>query len=775
MPSSYAARRREIFEAARPAPDAFLRLDAARLRFSLGTTADEPRVPVQVAPDAAAIVRGAAGDLALLLATGHRAFVPADDVDRLTLSDGYAALPVAAPTLGPSGGGADLRAAALLGAESHPALGGGILCAWMGPGGRGRSLTALWIALLRQALAEMAGEGGREETPLLVALALQAAMREAAEGSRDRLPGPPHDRTLRAAQGIGLWVAARTGLDRAWRDAGRPAADPLRLRVEAVVAPGPLCGRGFPLGGSTLYGCAFAAGLPRAEEEVARLAGGGDADAAAGDLAAALRADDELARRAAGAVAASRLRGVLRGAVVAAEAAGWGERLQALRELLAAPGGLEGALEEEAARRDLRASAAELEAVPGDAARLFGEAARALKGWRPRDPAAAVGLSRAAALEEHAAGAAGALADAALERLGAAARRALAPRTGLETEAGAEAEWEAGRLYRLGARGGPVLRRSSPRAAGHLFADVKDFTRRTGLLGQATMAEFLRTEFYGPILGAAKRFHGGMGHLADRGGVQLNNLLGDAISFSGDVESLVELAREIRALLEAYGHRLARRVGPGPAALEAESRAGLEAGIFVSHGPAPLVVIIEDEVFGRARVAIAEKINESARGTARAAGARLRADAALEAARAARRSPRLAHAFAVFVDRPPAPGEARPPDPDAPGELYNGGAALSQEALDAFLAAVGPARRRREVALDPGALPAELRERWWFGEGAQRMLALFHPDGRPAELFRRVGRAAFKGVGDVPIWELCGGPAAERLQAALGPAWWRSR
>ncbi len=124
MPSALADRRREIFAAARSRPGDFLRFDAGRLRFWLGANAGDPRVPTHVAPDAAQLVRGAAADLALLLSTSHRAFVPADEFDRLVLSEGYAALPMAAPSLGPSGGGADLRAAAQTGAESHPALTG---------------------------------------------------------------------------------------------------------------------------------------------------------------------------------------------------------------------------------------------------------------------------------------------------------------------------------------------------------------------------------------------------------------------------------------------------------------------------------------------------------------------------------------------------------------------------------------------------------------------------------------------------------------------------
>ena len=80
--------------------------------------------------------------------------------------------------------------------------------------------------------------------------------------------------------------------------------------------------------------------------------------------------------------------------------------------------------------------------------------------------------------------------------------------------------------------------------------------------------------------------------------------------------------------------------------------AGLEAGVFVSFGPAPLVVAIDDEVFGRNRVAIAEKINESARGTARAGPARAGADQLLAAVRTARGNPGLRHAWSVFIGQP---------------------------------------------------------------------------------------------------------------------------
>jgi hypothetical protein len=397
---------------------------------------------------------------------------------------------------------------------------------------------------------------------------------------------------------------------------------------------------------------------------------------------------------------------------------------------------------------------------------------------------------------------------------------------------------------------------------------VKDFTRRTALLGPAAMAEFLRREFYLPILVAAKAHYGGMQHLADRGGVSLNNLLGDAISFSGEIEAMLQLAVDIRQAFATYAARLQAQVDdavvrrqlealegqqvaslrtattarveaeaalaralpgtPARSQLQAQldrcaaaeelaagerdramARArgeGLEAGVFISYGEAPLVVMIEDEVFGRNRVAIAEKINESARGTARAAVARARADAQLAAARVALRSPALAHAWGVFIDRPlvvmvapdleaPALAAARAGDlagamrwlagpvregleaavqepSDPPGEIYNSGAALSEEALSAFLAEVGDRRVVRRVELDPAEVPEAARAEWFFGAERQSLVICFHPDGRVGELFRRVGRAAFKGLGDVIVWELCaeqGGPA--QLVRLLGRSW----
>ena len=450
-----AARRLRILAEARAKGEPFLSIDPARLRFQLGTSHADLRVPVDLAFDAAAIVRGAVDQIGLLLATHHGRFVPPEKLDRLYLREDYASLPHVADLLAPATGGPDLRNAAEMALAAHPALQGGVVTAWMGPGGKGRSLTALWIASLRTAAAEMAASPDREETPLLVALALSGALQAAGAGLREVLPGPPHDRWLRAAALTALWVASRTGVARFARDAGLRPDDPLLLRLEAVVNPGTLAGgRGAILGGSsTLYGPELSAGVPQAEAISARLASGGDPDAAAGDVAEALSGDEEASRRAETAVAVWRIRQALSAAVVASEEARQVAAAAELRILLAAPGALSAALSDEAGRGDLatKAQQALSSSVTGEGAGALDVVVRSLRGWKPREPSAALGLRREEARELYGLAAAGMLADVALERLATPARRVVVPFSGAG-QGGPDAEWEAGRLYRISAR-----------------------------------------------------------------------------------------------------------------------------------------------------------------------------------------------------------------------------------------------------------------------------------------------------------------------------------
>jgi hypothetical protein len=106
------------------------------------------------------------------------------------------------------------------------------------------------------------------------------------------------------------------------------------------------------------------------------------------------------------------------------------------------------------------------------------------------------------------------------------------------------------------------------------------------------------------------------------------------------------------------------------------------------------------------------------------------------------------------------------------GDLCNSGAALSEEALSSFLDAVKESRALRRIVLEVEDIPGELRSRWFYGSAPLELVVTFHAGGRPAEMFRRAGRAAFKGMGEVTVWELAAdsdGPAA--LLRHFGKSW----
>ena len=211
-------------------------------------------------------------------------------------------------------------------------------------------------------------------------------------------------------------------------------------------------------------------------------------------------------------------------------------------------------------------------------------------------------------------------------------------------------------------------------------------------------------------------------------------------------ESMLLRAKELAA-------ELARR----EALFEAErARAAgekLEAGTFVSFGAAPEVARFEDPLFGQIKVAIAEKINESARGTARNAELRSSVGSALALAkREARRELELP--FHVFVE-PPRGSEDHP----VPGgAIYNAGAALSEEALDAYLE-----RRSGDLVIVQREVPADelhptLRQKFFFPRPVLGLIACAQPaTGMLSELFVFQGRVRFKGfeaTGGLGVWEM---------------------
>lgn len=813
-----------------------LRLDPGRLRFSLGVSLADVRLPFHVTPEVAGLFPQAARQLALMLLSRHRELVTAGEFDRFLLVEDFSTLPSAQPTLSPSSGGPDTRATADLATLSHPLLTGGIMATWLGPGGGGRSLVALVIDLLRRAFAEMEESRGREETPALVALMLSSQF-PAVERALRALELPPSvERALVTATGTGVYLALRLGVERVLREL--KASESLAARIDAALGPMAVLGGSRPLlaGGSFLYGCELLAGVPEADRLVAQSPGGLLVDGVREAVETALAADEGSARRAEMAVALAALREGLVRVVRLGEGGAYKPAMtQYLRELALRPATLNTFLAEEKSRKQLaRELRVQADGMKGPGVEALAELAQGFKEYSPKAPAACAGLSRAEALTRYAWAATAFVCDVWMERSLFPLRRALYPRTGDELEGGLEEEYEAGRLYRLSSRPEPLLRSSVNAPVAHLFVDVKDFTRRTQLVGGAVMADFLRQEFYLPVLSAARSHYGGLVQLSDKGGVSVNNLLGDALSLSGTVDRLLALAVDIRRHLVSYERRLAKAISSEQveAALKAieeeyerklqaarptlrpliqrEKEAalargrgeGLEAGVFLSFGPAPLVITLDDDVFGRSRVAIADRINESARGTARSGAARAKADELLAQERQRRGQPSLTHPWLVFVGAPlaiavsaAAEAEARAAlkagdlaaatralegavrdaledaakqGGDAPGDIYNAGVALSEETLLAYQEALGEKRVFRQVQVEPETLHAEIRERYFFAPEPLRLTVGYHPTGEMAEVFRFSGRVMFKGLerkGGLGVWELVDEHGVGRLFA----------
>lgn len=349
-------------------------------------------------------------------------------------------------------------------------------------------------------------------------------------------------------------------------------------------------------------------------------------------------------------------------------------------------------------------------------------------------------------------------------------------------------QYDAGRVYRLAPDDQPILKEQTRKLEeGHLFLDLKGFTRLVAIAKEANVVEFLKKEFYVPILSSAKAYRAAGRRL------ELNNLLGDAVSFSGDVVSLVYLAEDVNQLFIDYEDRLRKRGLPA-------SR--IEAGLFIAYGTPPETIHVESEGWGdaafsetveigttrqqRIKVAIAEKINESARGTSRSGPVYSRIEALLDEDAKRRNGERREIPWAVFVDRvlqltlPPSVMELcdraiAVADPGFAGlaakavaeilesalvatdgssskmfgavnDLYNVGRALSKEAVDAFVRDTGAMRFTIEKNLPVAELPPAF-ERFLFPEKTIKLIVSFDTGkARPKPIvFRFVGELQFRG------------------------------
>lgn len=399
------------------------------------------------------------------------------------------------------------------------------------------------------------------------------------------------------------------------------------------------------------------------------------------------------------------------------------------------------------------------------------------------------------------------------------ARAALVDRAKEFSVGDLKSQWQAGKVYRFAPDDQPILCETQAREDAHFFLDLKGFTRMVARAKETSTAEFLKHQFYMPILLAARKYRDAGRRL------ELNNLLGDAVSFSGDVAALVMLAEDMNELFSSYEKTLRERGIPGERT---------EAGLFIAYGAAAETITINDPVWSdagiteysdsskshRVKVAIAEKINESARGTARNGSVIARMQAVL-ADRQAFSGPgtKLELPWRVYVDKAlqvklPARVmelveqaiDARRPELNEmavgvvtdsiagvlakitdegndgtvfsqAADLYNVGRAVSKEALDAFLRATAALRvtARQQVAVLE--LHPDFR-RFVFPESELRLVASWDTGKVPRKpiVFRFAGDLTFRGfegVHTTEIWEIVDNtsPVFEMLERHYLPKW----
>ena len=795
----------EAADAAGLAPKAFLLQRLGTARYRLGTSDADLVIPYTVDESVRRAFALALDELANTYVSHNRDVLGDEIYDAVVLgSSGVGAAPPVR-----AGGRQDCRvppaafsAAGTRSTALLPALAPPILERWWGEDGGGRRLVDLWARWMRSAVAEGCETG--EDTPLLLhlmILSLFGETRRLVEGFG--LPRPV-GRELGACLLLGLHLSLEIALEAAGTATG--------ALLTAQVLSGPrACFYAWP---DAAAACRTAWLLPQDGESLRRQLGAPTALAGPLDWRALV---DGFYRKRSGrrrllqAAARARLADLLGQALAASPP---GKARAVLYGLACDIRAVEAACE---ARRTRKALIQRLRGLcdpglPEHGRRAVERLVDAVEHHRPARPDLKALGGRETVVERVAL----ALSVDDGDHGVAEALRTLLPalqrRSGKETDRDLDFEYRRGRLYRLSAKGGPLLaaRRPAPAArVAHLFSDMKDFTLRTSKLKEEAMADFVRRNFYEPILGLARRHYAGLKGLDDRGGVHLNNLLGDAISVSGDVVALLTLARDIRRHLTGYRKALRERLAAmGDDALAA---AELSAGTFISYGPVPTVLRFEDPVWGELSVSIAEGINESARGTGRSPAVRRLLETRLDALRRQTNQPGLQLPFRVYVagsvglpldpeeevgiqdalaagDQPRALAyyqaaaerfvtrQGGSSDGGATGSgrtaIYNAGEALSREALAAYVEAVGPDR------FQWGSVPASnldptLRRRFAFLEPELRVVVRWDVGGAVAEIFRFAGSVTFKGfeaAGATEVWELVDPETPIHRGLALDPA-----
>lgn len=353
----------------------------------------------------------------------------------------------------------------------------------------------------------------------------------------------------------------------------------------------------------------------------------------------------------------------------------------------------------------------------------------------------------------------------------------------------AERAREDGRAYYFSLDDEPLFRLPRAREEAFLFADMKDFTKRTAAIREESMADFLKERFYDPILNCCAKLSRAPGAR-----VAVVNLLGDAVACRGDIESMLSLATFVRRLLADAAAEMSALASALPPAEEAvvreidahlagidralatlavddASRAallqeqrdlregreqklaktiglGLEAGVFVTWGREASVIACGGPEVGEWKVTIAEQLNAAARGTSRSADVvKVRAEARAVAEKAAARP--LQDAFAVHT-------AADPRERDNTFAFHNAGAAVTADALQSWQRSTQDRLTFQALTVSQKTLPPTL-SRYWLPRDVEELVLARGRDGAAVLLFRRTGHTVFRGLealGSIDVWEL---------------------
>ncbi|HUJ25354.1 MAG TPA: hypothetical protein VLW85_05000 [Myxococcales bacterium] len=378
----------------------------------------------------------------------------------------------------------------------------------------------------------------------------------------------------------------------------------------------------------------------------------------------------------------------------------------------------------------------------------------------------------------------------------------------------AEREWKRGRRYRLGLGSEATTCAPAEAMQAHLFIDLQGFARRVLKIRSRAIVDLWRTDVLEATLACAARLRESAG--GDDEALSVSAALAGALCFRGEIAAAVALAVEASSHLAQVRPRFdetaaaalsdpravafregaaalarleeqRRALDTGPVAGRERDRDAarqrlkqamrdegelrelqrsrrealfggeLEFGVFVSHGGPASLLSVGNPAMGKWSLAVSERIDQAAQGTARRR--RLRELRAQWIARGRG----LPLAFAVTA------GGA------ASAEIYNEGCAVSGEALTAFRAAAG----KRYLFLDR-TLPAPELDLAFSSQ-------LSFPPDEPVHLvlacdasralvycFRHAGSVRFEGSeAPTEVWESCdpGGLFARLVARRQLPGW----